>query len=104
MADEVLTVAQVAKRLKVHPETVRRWIRRGLLRAFKVGARQWRIREADLLMQPARPTPAELERRRKAVEGILALREELRGRGISVQELIDESRRELERRHGTDRE
>jgi len=100
MADEVLTVAQVAKRLKVHPETVRRWIRRGLLRAFKVGARQWRIREADLLMQPARPTPEELERRTKAVDRILALREELRGRGISVQELVRESRRELERRSG----
>ncbi|MGD8237774.1 MAG: helix-turn-helix domain-containing protein [Armatimonadota bacterium] len=104
MAEELLTVKEAARRLKMHPQTLRRWIRRGLLRASKVGPRQWRIREADLPTQPARPSSAELERRRKAVEGLLALREELRRRGVSAQELFRESRRELEQRHATSRD
>ena len=104
MAEELLTVREAARRLKIHPQTVRRWIRRGLLRASKVGLRQWRIREADLPTQASGPASAELERRRKAVEGLLALREELRGRGISAQELFRESRRELERRHAGGRD
>ena len=39
MADEeLLTVDEVARRLKLHPETVRRWIRAGRLRAISLGS------------------------------------------------------------------
>lgn len=98
MAAELLTVEEAAERLKINPQTIRRWIRRGMLPAAKIGRKEWRISEDDLFSALKRPTQAELQRRKAAVDEILALRERLRGRGISVQELIDESRRELEQR------
>ena len=49
MSDELLTVAQVAARLKVNPETVRRWLRAGQLRGILLGDRAgWRISESEL--------------------------------------------------------
>lgn len=43
----MLTVPQAAKRTGRHPETIRRWIREGRLRASKVGT-QHLIEDADL--------------------------------------------------------
>jgi len=43
----MLTVPQAARRVKRDPETIRRWIRAGRLRAKKVGT-QHVIEEADL--------------------------------------------------------
>jgi excisionase family DNA binding protein len=43
----MLTVLEAAKRVRRDPETVRRWIRSGRLRARKVGMRLM-IEEADL--------------------------------------------------------
>ncbi len=43
----MLTVAAAAKRVLRDPETVRRWIRSGRLRAWKVGTRHF-IEEAEL--------------------------------------------------------
>jgi excisionase family DNA binding protein len=37
--EELLTVAQVAERLQVNPETVRRWLRGGRLRGLSLGRR-----------------------------------------------------------------
>ena len=104
MAEELLTVKEAASRLKMHPQTLRRWIRRGLLRASKVGSRQWRIKESDLGLDAPRPRAEELERRAAAVERLLAAREELRDCGVSARELVAESRRELERRHARGRD
>lgn len=39
---EFLTVHEVAKRLRVHPATVRRWINEGVIPATRVG-RDYRI-------------------------------------------------------------
>lgn len=44
----MLTVPEAAKRVGRNPETVRRWIREGKLRASKVGT-QHVIAEADLV-------------------------------------------------------
>lgn len=42
---ELLTVDEVAERLKVHPESVRRWLREGRLTGYRISRRSgWRIR------------------------------------------------------------
>jgi len=45
--EKLLTVAQVADQLQVHPETVRVWIRSGELEAMDIGG-EYRISRADL--------------------------------------------------------
>lgn len=62
MSEEVYTVEQFAERLKLHPKTVRRFIREGRLRAVKVG-KSYRILRSDLeamtgVTPGARPTAA----------------------------------------------
>jgi excisionase family DNA binding protein len=49
-SERLLTVADVAERLAVNPETVRRWLRAGRLKGFSLGSDKagWRIREGDL--------------------------------------------------------
>jgi excisionase family DNA binding protein len=47
MADEYLTVAEIATLLKVNPESVRNWINRSELRAVRVGRRRVRVRRED---------------------------------------------------------
>lgn len=56
MVDEVLTVEETARLLKVTNTTVRRWCLLGWLPAFKIG-RAWRIPRDELerLMEPAGP-------------------------------------------------
>ena len=48
--DELLTVDEVARRLKVHPETVRRWLRADQLHGVRFGGKRtgYRIRMSDL--------------------------------------------------------
>ena len=49
MEQTMLTVDQVAERLKVNEQTVRRWLREGQLEGVAFGGRTgWRISEADL--------------------------------------------------------
>jgi excisionase family DNA binding protein len=47
---ELLTVQQVAARLKLNPETVRRWLREGKLRGYLLGGDRsgYRVAEHDL--------------------------------------------------------
>ncbi len=47
MAEKQLTVEEVAEELRVHPETVRQWIREVDLDAFDTG-RGYRISRKDL--------------------------------------------------------
>lgn len=50
MDDPLLTVEEVAERLKVHPESVRRWLRAGTLTGHRVTRRAgWRIPESAFL-------------------------------------------------------
>ena len=50
MAKEIwLNTKEIAERLNIHVETVRRWLRRGILRGVHVGGKGgYRIRERDL--------------------------------------------------------
>lgn len=43
----LLTPREAAKRLKLHPETVRSFLRSGELAGFKIGS-QWRVPESRL--------------------------------------------------------
>ncbi len=45
--DDMLTVEEVAKELRVDPKTVRRWIQRGELVAIDIG-REYRIKRRAL--------------------------------------------------------
>ncbi|NLO52095.1 MAG: helix-turn-helix domain-containing protein [Bacteroidales bacterium] len=45
---ELLTVREVARRLKRAEFTVRTWLREGKLKGTKIGNKDWRIREDDL--------------------------------------------------------
>ncbi|HLZ71448.1 MAG TPA: helix-turn-helix domain-containing protein [Dehalococcoidia bacterium] len=46
----LLSVEDVAERVKASPATVRRWLRSGQLRGIRLGGRKlgWRISEAEL--------------------------------------------------------
>lgn len=49
MSERLLTTEEVAERLRVHPETVKRHLRDGTLEGFKASRRSgWRISEAAL--------------------------------------------------------
>jgi excisionase family DNA binding protein len=57
-----LTVQEAARQMRTHPETVRRWLRQGLLpHAYKTPSGYgWRIPPADLdalVLPHARPVP-----------------------------------------------
>jgi excisionase family DNA binding protein len=45
--DPWLTTAQISDELKLHPATVRSWVKSGRLAAIRVG-RTWRVRRSDL--------------------------------------------------------
>ena len=98
MADELLTVKEVAARLKLNPQTVRRWIRSGRLRGVRVGTRGWRVKAEEVLARSSAPAPLApegLERRQALMERFLALREKLREAEVSGVELSREARRDL---------
>ena len=48
MKEELLTVAEVAKRLRVRQETVRRYIKDGSLKALTLPGGDYRVRESDV--------------------------------------------------------
>lgn len=50
--EKLLTPEQAAKALNVHPITVRRWLREGVLRGEKRGKRLWRVPESALSESP----------------------------------------------------
>ncbi len=55
----MLTVPEAAERVHRKPETVRRWIREGRLRARKIGT-QHVIEERDLEVAAPEPWPVEI--------------------------------------------
>jgi excisionase family DNA binding protein len=58
LMEEVLTVHEVARYLRVHPMTVQRWCRTGDLPAAKIG-RAYRIKKDDLDEWWAQHSPAD---------------------------------------------
>lgn len=114
--DQLLTVAEVAERLRLHPITIRRHIKSGLLPAVRIG-RAVRVRASDVeaFATPERssgpklpyrwpPTPEDIAERTKVMEETFARRDARAPLGISTTDLVREARRELggwaERRAG----
>ena len=104
---EYLTVREVAAVYRVNEMTVRRHIRKGKLRAVKVGGRvRVRKEDADNLGQPVRaetwarlappPTPDEIARRKMVIARIDALRATMAPLGISTTDLLRLARQEDE--------
>ncbi len=48
MEDKLLTVKEAADYLRVQAQTVRNWLRDGVLRGIKVGSNRWRIEKQAL--------------------------------------------------------
>jgi len=46
--DELLTIEQVAEALKLHPDTIRRYIREKKMRAVRLSATNLRVRRSEL--------------------------------------------------------
>lgn len=108
--EELLTVQEAALRLKVSAVTIKRYLKQGRLRAYRVGPRAIRIRRGDVehLLLPtgveatavpskrwleiAPPSKEELARRRAVVEEILAHRQERSIAPLTAAELVRLSR------------
>jgi excisionase family DNA binding protein len=45
---DLLTVEEAAKILKIHPVTLRNWLRKGKIQGVKISQREWRIPESAL--------------------------------------------------------
>ena len=101
MPTDMLTVREAAARLKLDPQTLRRWIRSGVLPARRLGKKEYRIDAADLEARLSSRSEEQAGRRTEAVRALLMLREQLRAQGPSVAELVAESRAELEGRGET---
>jgi len=48
LSDELLTLQQVADEMQLHIETIRAWVREKKLPAYKISAREYRVRRSDL--------------------------------------------------------
>ncbi len=49
MDEKMLTAEQVAEQLSIKVETVREYLRRGLLTGYKIGGtKDWRVKPSDL--------------------------------------------------------
>lgn len=64
MHDELLTVDEVAQRLKINAQTIRRWLREGRLNGTSLGTRQagWRVPASEVhrfIEQGKRPAGAD---------------------------------------------
>lgn len=46
--DELLTTEDIAKELKYHIETVRKWIREGRLKAMRINKKEYRVKRSEL--------------------------------------------------------
>ena len=49
-SERLLTVPEVAERLRLHPDTVRRWLREGRIHGVMMGGRAggYRVRESEV--------------------------------------------------------
>ena len=46
--EELLTIADVARHLKLKKQTIYKWVQEGKITGFKIGAKEWRIKRSVL--------------------------------------------------------
>jgi excisionase family DNA binding protein len=82
-AEPYLTVAQAAAHLAVHPSTIRRWIDRGRLPAYRLGEKRIGVRPSDLARlvapRPPRQEQGSVARAERPVVPRLTKAEQRRG-------------------------
>lgn len=104
--DQLLTVNEVAERLRVHPITIRRHIKAGKLRAVRIG-RAVRVRESDILALVTvtpydwPPKGTEQARLERIVKETLEERDRLPPLGMTTVDLLREAREETDEPYRT---
>ena len=59
MTEELVTVEEASRILKVRRETIRRYIKKGYLKAVMLPGREYRLRERDIQRLLSRPAQRE---------------------------------------------
>src|SRR5438105_305545 len=103
--DDLLTIAEAAKLLKVSRVTLHRWLKAGRLPAYHVGPKGVRIRRADLAAfvqpaQPARGATGEGAAADYLAEALRPLTEEEKRQALEAAKAAEEFSQELLARRG----
>ena len=103
LSESYLTVGQAAEQLSVHPSTIRRWIDRGRLPAYRLGEKRIGVRPSDLarLVAP-RPARAAHGGRKAPSERLVIppLTEEEQRRGLQALAELERLGAAIAARHG----
>jgi excisionase family DNA binding protein len=104
LAEPYLTVGQAAAQLSVHPSTIRRWIDRGRLAAYRLGEKRIGVRPSDLagLVAP-RPARAKHGGRMGQAEWLVVppLTKGQQRRGLEALAELERLSAAIAARHGT---
>ncbi len=102
-SEPYLTVMQAAKQLSVHPSTIRRWIDRGRLPAYRLGDKRIGLRPSDLARLVAL-RPARLEHKGRMKQSglpvIPRLTKEEQRRGLEALAGLERLSAEIAAKHG----
>jgi len=101
-SDEFVTVDQAAALLDVDRSTVRRWIGRGRLPAYRIGERHVRLKRSDLdrVVTPIAHSPTHQPDVRESVVRPAPLTSEEKAEALAVAKRARELRHELRDRWG----
>lgn len=103
LSEPYLTVSQAAEHFSVHPSTIRRWIDRGRLPAYRLGEKRIGLRPSDLARQvaPRPPRPAHGGSMAESERLVIPpLTKEEQQRGLRALAELERFRDELAARYG----
>lgn len=104
LSEPYLTVVQAAEHFSVHPSTIRRWIDRGRLPAYRLGEKRIGVRPSDLARLVA-PRPARLGQGGRMAQSerlvIPPLTKEQQRRGLQALAELERLSAAIADRHGT---